>query len=892
MDNQTQIEAELNARLTQQEALADLGQQALVTPDLDSLMKEVVQMTVRILGVDFCELLELLPDGKELLLRTGAGWKEGRVGRTRISAGSGSQAGYTFMTGGPVIMSDMRTETRFTSPLLLEHNVISGMTVVISGREKPFGVLGAHTDAPRVFTKNDTHFLKSVANILASAIERFRIEEQLRASRDEFSIILKGIADGITVQDQSGKLVYMNLPAAYAFGYNSVEEALNFSNLEILSKFEIFDEVGNPFPLDQLPGRLALQGVRNPAATVRFKYLATSEERWAIVKATPVFDASGQIVQAVNIFQDITELKRIENVQRLLSEAGRLLANSLDYETSLSSVARLIVPNFADWCSVDILEEDETIQQVAVAHVDPDKIALARELRQRYPIERNSQSGVAIVLRTGRPISYKEITEESIRETAEDHGQYELFKDLGLKSVLIVPLTARGRTVGALTMVWAESGRNFNEADVALAEELAARAALAIDNANLYRQAQALNTELEQRVAKRTNQLQTIINKLRSEINDRKRAEDALRESETLLTSLFESAPDATILVDQTGTIRRVNAQTEKIFGYGRDELVGQKVDFMLPNRFQPRHGELRNRYFSEPSSRLIDVGLELYGLRKDGEEFPVDIMISPVEIDEGRFVISSIRDITDRKLMEAELSEVQRRLIESVESERTYLAQELHDGPIQDLYAVSFQLKSMNSIPGSEEEGEGLVMAADTVQQVISILRSICGELRPPALAPFGLQKAIEGYLEQIIETHPELEVQADLMPDGQELPERLRLGLYRIFQHAVSNVVRHSGALHLDVNFTFNDHQVVLEVQDDGRGFVLPERWVDLAREGHLGIVGTAERAEALGGDLNIISEPGKGTLVRVIVPRNEGQDKYSRWGFVIAKPGNSRS
>jgi PAS domain S-box-containing protein len=338
------------------------------------------------------------------------------------------------------------------------------------------------------------------------------------------------------------------------------------------------------------------------------------------------------------------------------------------------------------------------------------------------------------------------------------------------------------------------------------------------------------------------------------------------------------------------GRIQRVNAQAESMFGYSRKELAGKAVDFLLPDRFQTHHGRLRNLYFSEPSTRPMGVGLELYGMRKSGDEFPVDIMISPVETDEGRYVISSIRDITDRKQMEAELAEVQRRLIESAESERTYLAQELHDGPIQDLYAVSFQLKSMNSAINDQEEGEDVELAADTVQQVISVLRSICGELRPPALTPFGLQKAIEGHLEQIMEAHPELEVQADLMADGQALSERLRLSLYRIYQHAVSNVVRHSGARHLDVNFTFNDHHVILEIQDDGQGFELPARWVELARKGHLGIVGTAERAEALGGDLKIVSQPGKGTLVRVTVPREGEQGKFLRRGFVIARPGQA--
>jgi signal transduction histidine kinase len=263
-----------------------------------------------------------------------------------------------------------------------------------------------------------------------------------------------------------------------------------------------------------------------------------------------------------------------------------------------------------------------------------------------------------------------------------------------------------------------------------------------------------------------------------------------------------------------------------------------------------------------------MGLGLDLFCLRKDGTEIPVDIMLSPVDTEGGMLVICALRDISERKQMEAELTEVQQQLIESVEAERSYLAQELHDGPIQDLYAISYQIQGMEV---KEHDLDSLVSATEAMKQVISQLREICGDLRPPALAPFGLEKAILTHLEQLRDKNPNLQIEADLMPDGQLIPDRARLALYRVYQHAVSNVLRHAQASKLSVKFEIDPEEIVLEVEDDGCGFELPKRWVDFARLGHLGLVGTTERAEAVGGHLDIISSPGNGTIVRVTVPRD---------------------
>jgi PAS domain S-box-containing protein len=172
-------EQELAGRLRQQAIVAELGQYALATPDLQVIMEKTVNLLADSLDVEYTKVLELLPDGKALRLRAGVGWKEGVVGSATVGADANSQAGYTLLSAGPVIVEDLRTEPRFTGPLLLRgHGVVSGMSVIIGGGEQPWGVLGAHTCRRRDFTKDDIQFLQAVANIIAHGIQRERAEEE------------------------------------------------------------------------------------------------------------------------------------------------------------------------------------------------------------------------------------------------------------------------------------------------------------------------------------------------------------------------------------------------------------------------------------------------------------------------------------------------------------------------------------------------------------------------------------------------------------------------------------------------------------------------------------------------------------------------------------------
>lgn len=199
--------------------------------------------------------------------------------------------------------------------------------------------------------------------------------------------------------------------------------------------------------------------------------------------------------------QESSEKSRREATSRqqltFLAEAGAILASSLDYETTLTNVAHLAVPKLGDWCAVDILEDSGAIRSLAVAHSDPAKVALARTIRQRYPPDPKAQTGVPNVLRTGKAERLVKIPDFLLEASVPDPEQLRLLRELGLKSYLCVPLVARGRTLGAITLISAESGRRYTAADQRFAEDLARHAALAVDNARLYLEAQTQRQRLD-----------------------------------------------------------------------------------------------------------------------------------------------------------------------------------------------------------------------------------------------------------------------------------------------------------------------------------------------------------------------------------------------------------
>jgi GAF domain-containing protein len=179
-------EEELRVRVRQQGALVRLGMLALSETSLPEVMDEAARTVAEVLAVEYCKLLELLPDGTQFLLRAGVGWKEGYVGQVTVGTNLESQAGYALISGGPVVVEDLRTENRFNGPpLLLEHGVVSGISTIIYVSGHPYGVLGAHTKHKRQFNDEEIEFLKDMADLLGTAIERRQAEEAKQSAIGE-----------------------------------------------------------------------------------------------------------------------------------------------------------------------------------------------------------------------------------------------------------------------------------------------------------------------------------------------------------------------------------------------------------------------------------------------------------------------------------------------------------------------------------------------------------------------------------------------------------------------------------------------------------------------------------------------------------------------------------
>src|SRR5215208_5943802 len=287
----------------------------------------------------------------------------------------------------------------------------------------------------------ESYLIRDFAVLLGTVFAVFAATQRERASaaREEIDAALGNLADAVTVQDAQGRLVYANNAAADLLGFATSQELLATAPQDLVARFESFTEDGEPLDPRALPGRKALRGEQPEPLLVRAVNRASGEERWQIVKATAITGPDGGL-RAVNVIEDVTETKRVEIAQWLLAEAGETLGSSLDYEATLQRVAQLAVPRFADWAGVSLPREDGFMEQVAVAHADPEKVEFARELNSRYP-SRIDDPGTAMIVDAGRA-TLLEVSDELLRETATDDEHYRLLVEVGLRSAIGAPMFA------------------------------------------------------------------------------------------------------------------------------------------------------------------------------------------------------------------------------------------------------------------------------------------------------------------------------------------------------------------------------------------------------------------------------------------------------------------
>lgn len=339
---------------------------------------------------------------------------------------------------------------------------------------------------------------------------------------------------------------------------------------------------------------------------------------------------------------------------------------------------------------------------------------------------------------------------------------------------------------------------------------------------------------------------------------------DELVQRERKFRGLLESAPDAIVIVDTNGVIVIVNAQTEAMFGYAQDELIGVPVETLLPAPLRAGHAGHRNGYIAHPATRPMGAGLDLVARRADGSEFPAEISLSPIETEDGLLVTSTIRDITERRRFEDERNAL---LAEAeAEHERQRIGMDLHDGIMQSIYAVGLNLENAAAdVRENPDAVRGRIDGAiEALDDVIRDIRRYIMDLRPTKFSG-DLRESLANLVRDF-QVHSLVDATTDLPDDTGALNEEQASMLFHIAQEALTNARKHARATSLRLTLTAPpEGGTRLEIRDNGAGF---DPRVSIGEEHH-GLRNMASRARAAGGTLSVVSAPGGGTTVTAEIP-----------------------
>jgi PAS domain S-box-containing protein len=350
----------------------------------------------------------------------------------------------------------------------------------------------------RDYGAEDLRFAEVLSARLALALDNAGLSAAVSGLEQRLETTLKSLAEAVLVRDVAGPLVFANEAAARLLGLDSAEAVTAATAEELMALYDVFDERGRRLSLADLPSAQAASGQTPRPLLVRNVIRATGEQRWLLHKATPVFDPDGSLSMVVSVIEDLTEVKRGELAQRLLAEAGQALSSSLQYEEGLQRVAELAVPGLADWCAVLMHGDDGALELVAVAHSDPEKEALGREVGAAVVARLDEFPDVAAAIARGNARVIPEIGEELLARVGLEGELRERARDLRLGSLIMVPLAAAGQApIGLLALAVGDNPRRFDVADLVLARELGHRAAIAVENARLYRERSQIATTLQ-----------------------------------------------------------------------------------------------------------------------------------------------------------------------------------------------------------------------------------------------------------------------------------------------------------------------------------------------------------------------------------------------------------
>ncbi|MBI3896666.1 MAG: PAS domain S-box protein [Gammaproteobacteria bacterium] len=846
-------EQELSARVRQQEAVAHLGENALAGFALQALMDEAVQLVTDTLSVDMCKLLELLPDQKTLFLRAGVGWQEGRVGKTVISAGRESHAGYTLLAATPVITADLPSETRFSdAAFLLEHNVVSGASVIVQGdNERPYGVFGVFSKRPRQFSTHDINFLQSIANVVANAIQRKQFEEKLSQARDDLEqrvtertaelaranqqlrdeiVDRMGVETALRDSEAQYRMLFERNPlsawvfdintrqilaanetAVWQYGYTR-EEFLRMSIDDLHPSEEMSRMLDYA---EQFAPETAYIGVwkhRKQDETIidveMFVYEVLFQGRWA------------RLVLA----NDITERRRAEQEFRLIEQITRAIGEARDYEAALYAVLRQLCETTGwVWGEVWLPGSDrEHMVSSPVWYCAADGLD-----EFRHPTrEQESVSGQGIIGRAWvakHPIWLSDVTID------DDFSRAPQARAVGVRAGIAFPVLVE-REIVALLAFFLREPRREDERLVKLVSTVAAQLGLAIE---------------------------------------RKRAEELLQKSEMQLSEAQHLAHLGSWEWDVASGALKWSDELYRIYGIDPGTPL-QFNDYVA--RLHPHDHRRVQDIIASAVRERTPFTLEERIVRQNGGEIRHLLTQGALVTDsrgEVARMVGVCLDITERKRVEERLRDythrlqnLSQRLLEAQETERRRIARELHDQIGQDLSVIKINLQSLKRLPPRT-----MVAQVDetirVVEGVLATARNLSLELRPSMLDDLGLAAALRWYLDRQAQRGGfKLQFVADNV-DGRMVPT-IETACFRLAQEALTNILRHAKAQHVQVNLRLSGEELEMRIIDDGSGFDVEAARARAASGDSFGLLGMEERALLAGGSLEIISTPGHSTTV----------------------------
>jgi len=510
-----------------------------------------------------------------------------------------------------------------------------------------------------------------------------------------------------------------------------------------------------------------------------------------------------------------------------IAEASELLSSSMEYEETLSRLAQLAVPRLADWCSIDMVGEDGEIERLVVAHEDPEKVRWAKELQERYPPNAAAPHGVGYVIRTGQPEFLPEIPAELIDAAiGDDEELRRIVNELGLHSSICVPLNARGRALGALSLVAAESHPPYTQADFALAVELARRAGIIVDNARLFREAE--------------------------------RGANAAR--------ALAYVADGVVLLDRDGIVRHWNTAAAAITGVAEEEALGERVEDVLP-AWESLSAHMPLVRPGEQAARPVTVPLTIQGR---------ELWVSASGVDFGEGTVYALSDVTDEHALETARAE--------------FVATASHElrTPLAAVYGAIRTLRRDDLQLTDEEENAFLEMIESETGHLSQIVDQILlagqldagaveielGECNPADVASAVIESA---------SVHLPDGVSLRLARNGTQRIVCDENKLRQVLTNLIDNAVKYSpDGGQVEIRLAAEDGECLIQVADEGLGIPsselerIFEKFYRLDPQQTRGVGGSGlglyicrELVERMNGRIEVDSEPGRGSRFTVALP-----------------------